>query len=285
MKHLFKTFYSLLALAAVGVDLTQIVLFLVNQMSFRDPFTDDTFNALATIAQYGLFLCNVAAMKYFFRGAHFGLYLRKTFRNDLTWLFLVIFVIRFSDLILHKQNAPAGYAVHAIYLAGVFVKHLSRLMLLQILCAYRFQSSEKLQLFPVWKLLLYVSTNIIDSGANIARLTIFYVFQMATASASASPVTKAALIIFVGDMLYYYYNTRLISAFLLKIKNPGKDVLRFQHKESNVDLLSASVESGGGRGAVDSSVAGAAADKSIPLANLNDDDGAAAGGEMNSARA
>jgi hypothetical protein len=244
MKHVFKASYSLAAIVVVMIDLAQIVLFLVHQLSFEDPTLDDTFNVLATIAQYGLFLCNVAAMKYFFRGAHFGLYLRKTFRNDLTWLFLVIFVIRFSDLILHKQNAPAGYAVHAVYLAGVFVKHLSRLMLLQMLCSYRFQSAEKLQLFPVWKLLLYVSTNIIDSGANIARLTIFYVFQMATASASASPVTKAALIIFVGDVLYYYYNTRLISAFLLKIKNPAKDILRFQHKESNVDLLTATVEDG-----------------------------------------
>jgi hypothetical protein len=185
-----------------------------NQMSFEDPTLDDNFNVLATLAQYGLFLCNVAAMKYFFRGAHFALYLRKTFRHELTWLFLVIFVIRFSDLILHKQNAPAGYAVHAVYLVGVFVKHLSRLMLLQMLCSYRFQSAEKLQLFPVWKLLLYVSTNIIDCGANIARLSIFYVFQMASSSAAASPVTKAALIIFVGDMLYYYYNTRLVSAFL-----------------------------------------------------------------------
>jgi hypothetical protein len=244
MKHVFKISYSLAAIVVVLIDLAQIVLFLVHQLSFEDPTLDDNFNVLATLAQYGLFLCNVAAMKYFFRGAHIALYLRKTFRHELTWLFLVIFVIRFSDLILHKQNAPAGYAVHAVYLVGVFVKHLSRLLLLQMLCSYRFQSAEKLQLFPVWKLLLYVSTNIIDCGANITRLSIFYVFQMASSSAAASPVTKAALIIFVGDMLYYYYNTRLISAFLLKIKNPAKDILRFQHKESNVDLLTATVESG-----------------------------------------
>jgi hypothetical protein len=279
MKHVFKTTYSLLAFASIAIDLTQIVLFLVNQMSFRDPFTDDAFNTLATIAQYGLFLCNAAAMKYFFRGAHFGLYIRKTFRNELTYLFLLIFLIRFSDLILHKQNAAAGYAVHTVYLVGVFLKHLSRLMLLQMLCAYRFKSAEKLNLFPAWKLMLYVSTNIIDCGANITRLTIFYVFQMATASSSSSPVTKAALIIFLGDVLYYYYNTILVSAYLLKIKNPSKDILRFQHKESNVDLLNATVESGINNNSSSSS-SNNQAEKSIPMSRMTDDTD-----EMNSARA
>ena len=237
MKHLFKTSYAAVALLAIAIDLAQIVKFLIHQLSAEDPWLDDEFAALATASQYALFLVNVAAMRYFFRGAHMGLYLRKTIRHEYTYLFLVIFVIRFCDLYLHKQNHPAGYAINAIYLAGVFVKHGSRLALLQLICAYRFQTADKLNLLPAWKLVLYTCPNVVDSAANIVRLSIGFVFTIAVDSAKSAPLTKGTFLLLIGELLYFYYNALLVAAFLLKLRNPGKDVLRHVHKESTVDMV------------------------------------------------
>jgi hypothetical protein len=237
MKHLFKSSYALVALCAIAIDLAQIVKFLVHQLSAEDAWLDQDFAALATAAQYALFVVNVAAMRYFFRGVHIGLYLRKTVRHEYTYLFAIIFVLRFCDLILHKQNHAAGYAINAFYLAGVFLKHMSRLALIQLLCAYRFQSAQKMDLLPAWKLVLYASPNVIDSAANIVRLSIGFVYVITVDSAKSTPLTKGAALLFVADLLYYYYNWLLVSAFVLKLMNPRKDVLRYVHKESTVDML------------------------------------------------
>lgn len=237
MKHLFKSSYAVVALLAIAIDLAQIVKFLIHQLSSEDAWLDDEFAALATASQFALFVVNVAAMRYFFRGAHMGLYLRKTLRHPYTYLFVVIFVLRFCDLILRKQNHPAGYAINAIYLAGVFLKHGSRLALLQLICAYRFRSADKLELLPVWKLVLYTCPNVIDSAANIVRLSIGFVFVIAVDSAKSAPLTKGTFLLLIGDLLYFYYNTLLVAAFVLKLRNPSKDVLRYQHKESTVDML------------------------------------------------
>lgn len=85
-----------------------------------------------------------------------------------------------------------------------------------------------------WKFLLYISPNLIDIGGNLIRLTIFYAWVISLPS--AAPVTRGDLVVFVGEMLYFYYNTQLFSGFVLKVKNPTKDVLRFVHKDANKDI-------------------------------------------------
>jgi hypothetical protein len=61
-----------------------------------------------------------------------------------------------------------------------------------------------------------------------------YVFEIF--SADNVPMTRSDALLFTGELLYYFYNWCLISAFLLKVKNPTKDVLRLFHKPSQKDL-------------------------------------------------
>jgi hypothetical protein len=139
MKHLFKICYSILFVVAIAVDLTQMVLYLVAAFSERDPYDLSSFEEMSITSQYLLFAINAMSLKYFFNPNHFWHYAKKTMRHEYTYLFLIIFVIRFAGL-LRGRHDVGFYFAKAIYLVGVFLKHLSRLLLLQLLCFYRFRS-------------------------------------------------------------------------------------------------------------------------------------------------
>ena len=84
-----------------------------------------------------------------------------------------------------------------------------------------------------------MSPNLIDVGANIVRLTVYYLFLVATGDVSPAPLRKGDLVLFTGEIAYLIYNWCLISGFLLKLKNPGKDVLRLAHKPARCQLRNA----------------------------------------------
>lgn len=249
-KHSFKLFFFVASLLVLSIDLSQMTYFIALTVRGSKPVQSTTFNGLAISSQYGLFALNALAVFYFYRRDHLLLYVRKVLRHYLLYLFAVIFTIRFCDLFFNHIREPRDYIVHFLYLLGVFVKHFSRLIVLQMACFYRFaprgdepffqwpsSAPSKSRLVPINRFLLYVSPNTVDIVGNLVRLSTLYVFLMATAE-SQSPLTRGQLVIFVGEMLYYFYNCLLISAFLLKWRNPRKDVLRFVHKQSNEELAS-----------------------------------------------
>ena len=90
MKHVFKSTYAVLALVTIGIDVTQMVLFLKLKMSgLKETLDDTTMSILATLAQYMLCLLNVLALRYFFQRGDFSDYMRKIFRHEFTYMFLV----------------------------------------------------------------------------------------------------------------------------------------------------------------------------------------------------
>lgn len=279
VKHVFKITYLLLAVSTVVIDLIQMVLFLVNKISgLKETLDDPTFALLATLAQFLLFFLNCLSLWYFFKRADFVQYMRKVARHEYTYLFLVVFLIRFLDLYFGKGPlALQTHAVYASYLVGVAIKHWTRLSLLQLICYYKFRNEDNRALIPVKSRLFVVDLLIVfflelevslihftkphrhyrqsNTINNLLRVDVvvesrfrfnqFDLFSFSFGSmflslslyvALSGSVTKSDAIVFVGEMLYYYYNVLLISAFLLKLKNPTKDVIRYVHKQSNADI-------------------------------------------------
>lgn len=106
--------------------------------------------------------------------------------------------------------------------AGVLLKHGTRLILLQLICFYRFRrlpgdpsdneedapinaadddaqpAAAPVDLLPTWKFLLYISPNLFDVCANLIRLTLLYVYVLSTADEVA--MTKSSALVFVGKL-------------------------------------------------------------------------------------
>ena len=145
------------------------------------------------------------------------------------------FPSRFADLVRHETRA----ALASVYLVGVLLKHLSRLLLLQLVCAHRFRApgAATKDLLPLWRVILFLSPNIIDLAANIVRMLLLYTTNVVRSDALVDGVlSKGDLVVFAAEMLYFYYNCALLAAFLRKIRNPYRDVLRVVYKDATEDV-------------------------------------------------